>query len=290
MGCHDGNNILLPSWFFYGETTRNMKTMWVILSARRPFILSISIHMLIFSIPISMGIKPQIYDMELFVSIEDLRMSPESVRTQMETKKPQPEPVKEIIQPIEAFPKIQKPEMVESVKEVKKEPTEEVKVEQIEGELNSPPAIESRETISIPLVPNITEGNTDIPTKDRPAEASINVVEQPIKSRNSTGGETSNLIETRFGESIAPTFLHREMPVYPMMARKLGREGRVILKLTIDENGTLLDVEVIKRADYGFTEAAIEAVKKSTFLPAKKDGKPIVSQALLPIKFRLEKN
>jgi TonB family protein len=288
--CHDDNNILLPSWFFYGETTGNMKTMWAILSARRPFILSISIHILIFSIPVSIGIKPQIHDMELFLSIEDPRIPPEPVKKQIATKKPQPEPVKEIIQPIEAFPKIQKPEMVESVKEVKKEPTEEVKVEQIEGELNSPPAIESREAISIPLVPNITEGNTDIPTKVRPVEASINVVEQPIKSRNSTGGETNNLIETRFGTSVAPAFLHKEMPVYPMMARKLGREGRVVLKLTIDEKGNLSDVEVIDKAGYGFTEAAVEAVKRSTFLPAKKDGKPIASQALLPIRFRLEKN
>jgi protein TonB len=75
-----------------------------------------------------------------------------------------------------------------------------------------------------------------------------------------------------------------------MMARKLNQEGRVLLKLTIDEKGNLLNVEVIEKADYGFTEAAVEAVKKSTFLPAKKDGKSIASRALLPIRFRLERN
>jgi hypothetical protein len=75
-----------------------MKTPWAILSAARLYtvILSISIHMLIFSIPVSMGIKAQIHDMELFVSIEDIRIPPESVKMQRETKKPQPEPLKQI--------------------------------------------------------------------------------------------------------------------------------------------------------------------------------------------------
>jgi hypothetical protein len=34
----------------------------------------------------------------------------------------------------------------------------------------------------------------------------------------------------------------------------------------------------------------VEAVKKSTFLPAKKGGKSIASRAFLPIRFRLERN
>ncbi len=50
--------------------------------------------------------------------------------------------------------------------------------------------------------------------------------------------------------------------MYPMMARKLGREGRVMLKLTIDEKGNLSDIEAIDKAGYGFTEAAVEAIKK----------------------------
>jgi protein TonB len=113
---------------------------------------------------------------------------------------------------------------------------------------------------------------------------------QPPGNQNATGGAAGSLMETRFGASVAPAFLHREMPVYPMMARKLGREGKVVLKLAIDEKGNLLNVEVIDKAGYGFTEAAVEAVKKSTFLPAKKDGRPIASRALLPIKFQLERD
>jgi len=98
------------------------------------------------------------------------------------------------------------------------------------------------------------------------------------------------LLDIEFGSVNAPQFLHREMPIYPLMARRLGREGKVLLRLTIDENGRLLNIEVIKGAGFGFTEAAIEAVKKSTFQPAMHDGIPVMSKALLPIRFSLRRD
>jgi TonB family protein len=304
---------------FYGETTRNMKTSWANLSARRPytFILSVSLHMLILSIPVSMVIEPQVQEMELFVSIEDIRIPPESVKTQMETKKPQPEPVKEIIKTIKA-PRLQikKPQVSEPIKEVrvepvnefKKEPAEETKEQslKVESKSMSQSAAETRETFFVPTMSNITKGNIGLSTRERSIGMASGVGKQangesligkksgvekhqPV-SHNVTGGDTGYPIETRFGASVAPAFLHREMPIYPMMARKLGKEGKVLLRLTIDEKGNLLGVDVIERGGYGFTEAAMEAVKKSTFLPAKKDGKPIASRALLPVRFRLERN
>ena len=270
-----------------------MKSLLGTISLTWPFtfILSVSIHMLIFSIPGSMMIKPQIHDMELFVSIEDIRVPPEPVKKRMATKKPQPEPVKEIIKPIEpSYPKIQNPEIVEPVKEVMKEPAVETKEEPIKVETISQSPTESKETLFIPPVSRITERNSHVPAKGGAIGMVSGVGKQPPGSQNAAGGGAGNLIETRFGASVAPAFLHREMPIYPMMARKLGREGKVMLKLTIDEKGNLSDVEVIDKAGYEFTEAAVEAVKKSTFLPAKKDGKPIASRALLPIRFQLERN
>jgi protein TonB len=270
-----------------------MKSPSSTVSATKPYtvILSISIHMLIFSIPVSMVVRPQIYDMELFVSIEDIRIPPESVKTQMGTKKPQLEPVKKISKPIDAPQlKIKKSETTEPVRETKAEPVKEVKVEPIELESNSQPTTESKEALSIPTFRGGTEGNTDVPTGGTSIGMASGVGKQPPGSQNAAGGGAGNLMETRFGESVAPAFLHREMPIYPLIARKLGREGKVVLKLTIDEKGSLSDIEVIEKSGFGFAEAAVEAVKKSTFLPAKKDGKPIASRALLPIRFQLERN
>ena len=45
----------------------------------------------------------------------------------------------------------------------------------------------------------------------------------------------------------------------------MGREGKVVLRLTIDEIGKLQQVEVVESSGFEFTRAAVEAVKKSTF-------------------------
>ncbi|HYA13048.1 MAG TPA: energy transducer TonB [Syntrophales bacterium] len=105
---------------------------------------------------------------------------------------------------------------------------------------------------------------------------------------NSGTAEKQRVAETSFGNVGAPAFIHREMPVYPMLARRLGKEGRVVLKLLIDRNGLLQNIEVIEPSGFGFTEAAIEALKKSTFVPAKRNGEKVASQAILAVRFNLK--
>ncbi|MBU4355946.1 MAG: TonB family protein [Proteobacteria bacterium] len=92
---------------------------------------------------------------------------------------------------------------------------------------------------------------------------------------------------TEFGSATGPAFLRRVMPVYPEQARRRGQEGRVVLRLTIDERGNLLKVEVLEAGGFGFEEAAVEAVKRSSFRPATIRGEPVASIARLPIRFVL---
>ncbi len=77
------------------------------------------------------------------------------------------------------------------------------------------------------------------------------------------------------------------MPIYPKLARRLGKEGIVLLRLTIDERGRLRDVEVLKKAGSGLDEAAIKAMRESAFKPAEKNGKPIACRVRAPIRFVL---
>jgi protein TonB len=132
--------------------------------------------------------------------------------------------------------------------------------------------------------------------------ASISEPEPEPQATHQQGGEsavsnvsysaasgTSSVIETEFGTSGAPAFLKRQMPIYPMMAKKLGKQGKVVLRLFINEKGRLLNVEVVEPAGYGFTESAVEAVRMSTFSPARENGVSISSKALLAIRFILKK-
>lgn len=101
------------------------------------------------------------------------------------------------------------------------------------------------------------------------------------------GGTGTGPYLTDFGSGTGPAFLRRVMPVYPEQARRLGQEGKVLLRLTIDDRGNLLKVEVLDGAGFGFEEAAVEAVRRSSFRPASIQGKPVVSIARLPIRFAL---
>jgi len=103
------------------------------------------------------------------------------------------------------------------------------------------------------------------------------------------GGGTSNKIhDFSFGSGNGPSFLSRVDPNYPLVARRMGREGKVLLRLTLDERGKLLHVDVLENPGYGFADAAVEAVRKSRFQPARINERPVASRVRLSIRFALQ--
>lgn len=94
--------------------------------------------------------------------------------------------------------------------------------------------------------------------------------------------------DVAFGSAAGPSFMQRVLPAYPMVARRFNREGRVVLRLTIDAGGFLTAVEVLEDPGYGFAAAAVDAVKKSRFRPARHEGRPIIAKAILPVRFTLQ--
>lgn len=96
-------------------------------------------------------------------------------------------------------------------------------------------------------------------------------------------------VEARIGDSDGPQFIYREMPEYPFAARRLGREGRVDLMVTIDENGRLLKADVVQATSQDFAQSAVEAVKRSKFAPAKRKGVCVVSRSPYTIRFALNR-
>lgn len=110
----------------------------------------------------------------------------------------------------------------------------------------------------------------------------------PGGTGNGSGGQGS--LERTFGSPDGPSFLRKVVPCYPALARRLEKEGTVLLRVTIDEQGRPVEIEVLKKAGFGFDEEAVKAVKDSCFVPAKRDGKPLTCKALLPIRFVLKQS
>ena len=88
---------------------------------------------------------------------------------------------------------------------------------------------------------------------------------------------------------VLPTPKFRVKPKYPDAAKKAEKEETVILQATIDENGLPKDIVALTNHGFGFEEAAIEALKKTTFRPATKGGKAITLENVqIPYEFKLE--
>ena len=63
-------------------------------------------------------------------------------------------------------------------------------------------------------------------------------------------------------------------PDYSEFARKAGLNGKVVLKLLVAPNGSVLDVQVLKTLHPNLDQAAVEAAKQWRFLPAKRKYRP----------------
>ena len=85
-----------------------------------------------------------------------------------------------------------------------------------------------------------------------------------------------------------PKFKYKVKPVYPKTAKRAEKEGTVILQATIDENGIAQDIVPVTNLGFGFEDAAIAALRKSTFVPATQSGKPVSKTVQIPFEFTLE--
>ncbi|MFP4529258.1 MAG: TonB family protein [Candidatus Kapaibacterium sp.] len=76
---------------------------------------------------------------------------------------------------------------------------------------------------------------------------------------------------------------------YPAEAQKKGIEGMVVLDLTIDENGKLTKVEVIKSVDPALDSEALRVGKTlDKWYPGAIEGHPEKMSVKLPVKFKIK--
>lgn len=75
---------------------------------------------------------------------------------------------------------------------------------------------------------------------------------------------------------------------YPESAKKKNIEGKVLIKIYVDESGNIDATNIIKGIGHGCDEAAEKAARSCKFTPAKKDGKNVKAQVILPVQFKLK--
>lgn len=86
-----------------------------------------------------------------------------------------------------------------------------------------------------------------------------------------------------------PVKVHDVKPEYTELAREARLQGVVILQTAIDQEGNVVDVDVLKGLEMGLTEAAVDAVKQWKFEPATMDGEPIPVSYNVTVNYQLGK-
>ncbi len=80
-------------------------------------------------------------------------------------------------------------------------------------------------------------------------------------------------------------------PDYPAISRRMGEEGKLVLRVELDENGHIDDAKVINSSGYERLDAAaLTAVKSWQCNPSLRNGQPVRAVALQPFNFVLQGN
>lgn len=89
---------------------------------------------------------------------------------------------------------------------------------------------------------------------------------------------------------IPPQPVFQPSPRYPYAARQSGIEGWVELEFVVSIDGQVADV-LVSRSHPGtvFAAAAVEAVTRWRFEPARRRGEPVAVRVHLPLAFKLER-
>ncbi|MEO8418859.1 MAG: TonB family protein [Methylophilaceae bacterium] len=89
----------------------------------------------------------------------------------------------------------------------------------------------------------------------------------------------------RFGAA----YLHNPAPAYPTLSRRLGEQGKVVLRVLVTVNGDAEAVQVEAGSSSArLDQAALDAVKQWRFIPAKRNNQPVSAYVLVPVSFSLE--
>ena len=86
----------------------------------------------------------------------------------------------------------------------------------------------------------------------------------------------------------APVAISGVKMKYPPMAKAAGIEGKVVVEFFIDKNGVVTEVEIVSGTGTVLDQAAVEAVKNSTWKPARQRTKKVGVWKKVPIKFSLD--
>ena len=106
-----------------------------------------------------------------------------------------------------------------------------------------------------------------------------------VTATTSSGTASAAISAPRFDAA----YLDNPRPNYPPLSRRLGEEGKVLLKVKVSADGHAATVHLEKTSNFDrLDEAARLAVTRWRFVPAKRGDEAIEASVIVPVVFRLD--
>lgn len=135
-----------------------------------------------------------------------------------------------------------------------------------------------------PTAPSVEQTATPV-AETSPPSAAPETKAAPAVASQSKPADT----ETYQSPSFNAAYLNNPAPAYPALSRRLGEEGRVLLRVQVMEDGSAGSVELQTGSGSSrLDQAALEAVKKWRFVPAKRGEQAVSASVVVPVRFSIE--
>lgn len=160
-----------------------------------------------------------------------------------------------------------------------------------------PPPPPPRPSFGIPLDEAAPEGETTFPvsdttTADPNARGDAHGVEGGVPG-GTPGGKVGSDATGKALPVVAPSYdaayLNNAPPRYPAVARRMRMQGTATIRVLVGTDGRPQRVRLEKSSGVELLDnAALEAVQRWTFVPARQGTTPIAAEVDVPLRFRLE--
>ena len=128
-------------------------------------------------------------------------------------------------------------------------------------------------------IPQIEATQSSLPAPAAPVAAPAEIKPAP------PAPPAEPFVQPRFDAN----YLKNPAPNYPPLSRRMGEEGKVILRVLVNPQGAADSVEVkTSSGSQRLDDAAVNTVKLWKFIPAKRGETAVQSAVLVPIIFKLE--
>lgn len=163
-------------------------------------------------------------------------------------------------------------------------------------DLLRPPEVQKEpEAKPLPVTKPQPQRQKPVPTQKTPVPAietttstapANNAVTAPAPDTKAQPGPASDtLSQPRFDAD----YLRNPAPPYPALSKRMGEEGKVILRVLVSPHGTAESVELkTSSGSPRLDESALQTVRHWKFIPAKRGDTAVQSWVLVPILFKLE--